>query len=344
MKECPKNFEALTGDEIVDCVENILITHGKKALELARKEVLQEKVESTQVQEALQYFMTKYWGDVTRPALMSLICEAVGGNSERLTPISASIILISGAVDIHDDIIDKSETKNSRQTVFGKFGNDIALLVGDALYFKGFTLLYQAIEKGFQPEVCSFILDTIKTTFFDMGDAEACELKLRGKYDVSPEEYIRISTKKAADVEAYAKISAVLGGGTPKQVNDFSEFGRLLGTTLILRDDLLDLIDFKELTHRIHEEHLPLPMLYALQNPIFAPKLKSIITQQIITEKDADELLEIIEKSESFKKYRTVLEKLTEQSLKYLNEVQNRKNELELITKSILLPLDDLKI
>jgi len=344
MKEYPKSFEELTGDEIVDCVENILITHGKKALDLARNEVLHEKVESTQIQEALHYFITKYWGDVTRPALMSLICEAVGGNSERLTQISASIILISGAVDIHDDIIDKSKTKNSRQTVLGKFGSDIALLVGDALYFKGFTLLYQAIEKDFQPEVCSFVLETIKTTFFDMGDAEACELKLRGKYDVSPEEYIRISTKKAADVEAYAIISAVLGGGTPNQVNDFGKFGRLLGTILILRDDLLDLIDFKELTHRIYEEHLPLPMLYALQNPTSAPKLKSIISQQTIIENDVDELLEIIEKSGSFKKYRNLLENLTEQSLKYISEIQNRKNELELITKSILLPLDDLKI
>jgi geranylgeranyl pyrophosphate synthase len=219
----------------------------------------------------------------------------------------------------------------------------MALLVGDALYFKGFTMLYRAVEKGLTPEVCSFVLETIKDTFFDMGDAEACELKFRGKYDVSPEEYIRVSTKKAADAEAYAKISAVLGGGTQKQVNDFARYGRLLGTILILRDDLLDMIDFEELRHRIQGEHLPLPILYALQNPEYGPTIKSILSQQTLTEKNLDDLLDIIDVSGSFKEYRRVMEKLTKQSLKYLN-VQNRKNELELITKSILLPLDDLKI
>ena len=76
---------------------------------------------------------------LTRPALFSLVCEAVGGDPDITMPIAISITLISGAIDIHDDIIDQSKTKGDQPTVFGKFGKDIALLVGDALMFKGFT-------------------------------------------------------------------------------------------------------------------------------------------------------------------------------------------------------------
>ena len=62
-------------------VQGIFETRGRKALEMARKTVLEEKIESKEVREALKYFMTEYWHDVARPALLSLVCEAVGGDT-----------------------------------------------------------------------------------------------------------------------------------------------------------------------------------------------------------------------------------------------------------------------
>ena len=64
--------------------------------------------------------MTQYWHDVTRPALLSLICEAVCGDPYITTPIGVSMTLISGGIDIHDDIVDQSKSKGPQQTVYGK--------------------------------------------------------------------------------------------------------------------------------------------------------------------------------------------------------------------------------
>ena len=168
MEKNKESLNELSGDEMAEQAEKLLEERGKEALEMARNEVLQEQFESKEVQEALGYFMTEYWHDVTRPALMSLVCEAVGGNSDKVTPVAVSMILISGAIDIHDDIIDESKTKGSRPTVLGKFGRDTALLIGDALLFKGFTLLSKAIEKGLSREKVSLIITIIKETFFKL--------------------------------------------------------------------------------------------------------------------------------------------------------------------------------
>jgi geranylgeranyl pyrophosphate synthase len=342
MEKNEESLKELSGDEMVEQVEKLLEERGKEALEIARNEILQEKVESKEVQEALTYFMTEYWHDVTRPALMSLVCEAVGGDPDRAKPVAVSMILISGAIDIHDDIIDESKTKGSRPTVLGKFGRDIALLVGDALLFKGFTLLYKAIEKGVSIEKASLILNIIKETFFKLGDAEACELRFRGRQDITPDEYIHVVKKKAADVEAYTRISAILGDGSPGEVEVFGKFGGLLGMIIILRDDLLDMINFEELVHRINREHLPLPILYALQNPKFKSTLNSTLLKKEITEGDAETILNVTEKAEGFKRFQTIMEEMAKEMLQLLTIIKNRKNKLILIVKSILLPLDEL--
>ena len=49
--------------------------------------------------------------------------------------------MIAAAFDIHDDIMDNSKRKHDHMTVFGKFGSEISILLGDAFLIKGLTLL-----------------------------------------------------------------------------------------------------------------------------------------------------------------------------------------------------------
>ena len=258
--------ESSNRDEILQEMQKIFNCRGKDALELARKIVAEEELESKEVKEALTYFMNEYWNDVTRPALISLFCEAVGGDPKTAVHVSVPLILISGAVDIHDDLIDQSKIKGSRETVYGKFGKNVALLVGDALLMKGFTELYKAAQNGISEKKISEISNLIKQTFFELGDAEALEFRFRNRVDVAPEDYLPVIRKKSADVEGYARIGAILGGGSDKEINDLGEYGRLLGMLVILRDEMIDMLDPEEVIHRIKHEHLSLVILYALQN------------------------------------------------------------------------------
>jgi len=327
----------ISQEEITEQLLKLLEERGKKALELARKTVLEEKIESKEVQEALKYFMTEYWHDVTRPALLSLVCEAVGGDPDITTPIAISMTLISGAIDIHDDIIDQSETKGSRPTVFGKFGKDMALLVGDALLFKGFNLLYKAVEKGVPAEQIAVISDIIKRTFFELGDAEALELQFRGRTDVTPEDYLCVVRKKAADVEAYTRISAIVGGGSGEEIEALGEYGRLLGMLVILRDDMIDMLDLEETIHRIKKEHLSLVIVYALQNPEMNSILCSLL-KKTITLKDAEKLSTFVDKAGGFIHMEECMNKLAEEAYIKIEKIKYNKKYLALLVQGMLLP------
>jgi geranylgeranyl pyrophosphate synthase len=67
------------------------------------------------------------WNDTTRPGVLALAYEAVGGKAEEVVPLQTAMLFIDAAMDIHDDIIDKSIIKGSKETLYGKFGEETAL-------------------------------------------------------------------------------------------------------------------------------------------------------------------------------------------------------------------------
>jgi len=333
VKSNPNEQKPLTKKETMKQVQKLLEERGSKALEMARKTVLEEKIECKEIKEALRYFMTEYWNDLARPTLLSLVCEAVGGDPKLTNSVAVPMTLISGAMDIHDDIIDESKVKRKRSTVFGKFGRNITLLTGDALMFKGLILLSQLLE-NIPNDKRKAILETIEEMFFQLGDAEALELQFRRRLDVRPEEYLRVVRKKAADVKAHALIGAILGDGTKREIGTFGEYGRFLGMLIILRDDLRDSMDLLEMQHRLENEHLPLPVLYAAEeNRIL---IGSVIQKNTIVDEDAKTIIEIAKKSGGLVKLRKIMKELAENSSASLDAIKGDKGALKLLIYSML--------
>jgi len=291
---------------------------GKKALEMARRAVLEEtnRIESDDVREAMRYFIRDYWHDLARPTLLSVCCETVGGDPAKTTPFAVSLTVLSGGIDIHDDIIDGSKRKHGKVTIYGKFGKDIALLVGDALLFKGFTLLHEACA-DIQKAKAKKIMETVKGLFYELGDAEALELMLRGCWHIRLEKYLRIIENKAADVEAHARIGAILGSASSAEEKNLAQYGRLLGMIIIIRDDIADLLDKQELKHRIRKEHLPLPLIYALEGE-----------QNLIPRPSAEELLNRfnIEIKNGIKQAQILIRKLYNEAFRYIKGFRDRRS------------------
>jgi len=329
--------ETTNQEEITEQLLKLLQERGEDGLELARKTILDEKIDSKEVREALDYFMNEYWHDFTSSALLSLVCEAVGGDPKITTPVAISLTLISGAIDIHDDIIDQSKNKGTRPTVYGKFGKEIALLVGDALLFKGFTVLYDAVDKGVPAEKIAAITNIINKTFFELGNAEALELQFRGRTDVTPEEYLWVVRKKGADLEAYTRISAILGDASEEEIDALGEYGRLLGMLIILRDDMIDMLDPEETIHRIQKEHINIAILYALQNPKMNSEIRSIL-KKAITPKNAKKLATLVDKAGGFARIDAHMNKLAKDASVKIEKAKYNKKHLTLLIRGMLLP------
>jgi geranylgeranyl pyrophosphate synthase len=270
---------------------DLMIKRGAKGLEVARQIMKKEEIPSEPLKSAVDYFMVN-WDDVVHPALLSLSCEAVGGNPETALDVAVAFVFLAGGADLHDDIIDESKVKDSKPTVYGKFGKELTVLAGDALLFKGLYTLHEACNK-LPKEQKESILQLTKQAFYGISSAEAQETRLRKKVDVAKEYLDMIKTKSAVS-EATTKIGATLGNGTAEEISLLGDFGKNFGVLFALRDEFIDILDFKEFASRRETECLPLPIQFALRNQEKRDEISRLIGKVKLTKKDAEKLYDLV--------------------------------------------------
>lgn len=309
--------------KLMEKVKKLLEERGRKAYEVAKEEILSEEIEYEPVRDALQYFI-ELWHNFQHPALLSLTCESVGGEPEDTTFIGAALVLLTGAADVHDDIIDQSENKGSKPTVFGEFGRDIALLVGDALLLKGFTLLSKACE-DLPKKQEETIINLVRKGFFEIGIAEAKEASFKGNWDLAPEEYSDIIRMKAAISDVTAQIGAIVGGGSLEEIEALGKYGRTLGILATIRDDYIDVFEPDEVKNRAENECLPLPVLYAFRDEKVKNKIISVLKKGELGEDDAYVIVETIAKTQDMQMLREEIRIFLENGVKYLKFIGNQK-------------------
>lgn len=267
----------------------MLEKEGLKGWNYAKEVILSQETRSPQLREVMNYITEQ--PDFFRPAVTSLCSQAVGGSSEITVPTSASLILLGKAIGVHDDVIDDLKVRNQRRTAFGKFGKEMALILSDVLLFKAFTLLRRNIEMGIPYRAANNILDTIDHIWFEQAEGEVLEIQSRRQTDLTPEKCLAKIRMRASEMEAIARIGGVLGGGSKKEIEASGEYGRCVGTASLLRDELIDLLELDTFRHRIENESLPLPLIYALQNDKMRSKVGPIISKPELAREDLRAIL-----------------------------------------------------
>jgi len=320
----------MSDKKLMEKVKRLLEERGRKAYEVAKEQILNEEIEYEPVRDALEYFIEELWHNFQHPALLSLACESVGGKPEDTTFIGAALVLLTGAADIHDDIIDQSEIKGSKPTVFGKFGRDIALLVGDALLLKGFILLSKACEV-LPKKQGETIINLVREAFFEIGIAEAKEASFKGNWDLAAEEYLDIIRMKAAIADVSARIGAIVGGGSASEIEALSRYGRTLGILATIRDDYIDVFEPEEIKNRAENECLPLPVLYAFRDKKVKNRIIGVLQKRELGEDDAYVIVETIAETQDMQTLREEIRVFLENGVKYLKIIGNQKvnNTLE---------------
>jgi len=306
-----------------------------KSLRMAKDTVLRMKVESREINEAIKHYI-RNWNDYVHPGLMSIACEAVGGNPDEAVPMQVVMLILTAAADIHDDIIDESKTKYRKPTVFGKFSKDIALLVGDAFLLRGMTFLNE-IKNQIPETKANAVWNIILSRFFELGDAEAIEVSVRGNIDVSPEEYLRILERKASIFEAYMRIGALIGGGDQDAVDLLGNYGKTLGILLSIREDVIDTFEPDELQNRMKNECLPLPILYAFKNPLIKKSILNYLSKPKISNNDAERIVDIVFDEKNVEMLKSKIEDMVEQASENIAVLENEKlkSQLDTLTRGI---------
>ena len=312
---------------------NELQKRSSECNELVRSTFRSEKIEYADLRKALEHYFS-YWNDFTHPGLFSIAFEAAGGKSNRALRPQAAIAMIAAGFDIHDDIIDKSIQKHNYQTVFGKYGQDLALLLGNAFMINGLTLLELSILH-LPAEVSTAIVETIKKCLFEVGNAHALELGFKGSSTVSARKYLKILEMKAASVEADMHIAALLASGKSEESEILRDYGRILGLLATLREEFVDIYDVAELKRRVRRETLPVPLMLATE---VRKKIMEKFMKTRLDQKDVETLMNLVFECEPVSELKKRMGRLCLEAQSLADRVKIRKSRdiLKRLARSML--------
>jgi len=317
----PQSSEKSRQKQLAKQIQQLLDERGADTLKNVQGAILEEKIESPEIQEALKYFLSCRRGFLVRPMLISLGCEAVGGRTDLIPEVATPLVLMSGGMDIHDDIIDNQKTQESRPTVFGKFNRDVALLTGDALLFKGLISWHRLADRRLPIRTFMKMTQMLDEAFFEVGDGEALELTFERRLDIDPTQYLHVVGKKAADIGVLLQIGAMLGKGSQDQIEALGKYGRSLGTLWVLSDDIVDIFDFSEMKRRISKGCLPLPLICAAKDPKAKLRIETILSRKPMSGRDHKRLMRVILDAEGLELIKRTMKNLAEKAMKEIENV-----------------------
>jgi geranylgeranyl pyrophosphate synthase len=281
-------------------IDSIVKERGRTVVDRFR-ETIASNITDKKMLAALNY-VTGYWSDYLRPALSSFSCEAVGGNPNTALSIGMMLTSIDAGVSIHDDILDRTTKKRFRHTVLGKFGLDSALLVGDLLIVKGWSMIGELIRTSQNPSLIGELTKTYSDSLVEMCEAQFFEVECRKNLCSDPIAFTEALCKGNAGIKACMELSAMLAGGTETEIPALSNAGKNMALLFALKDEVRDTLNLEGyLVHRLRFESAPLPVLLAAGSSSQRRlQLESIIKKNVFSSADIKEVMSLCLESKAF--------------------------------------------
>ena len=202
-------------------------------------------------------------GKRLRPALLLLLCGALGYKGEQRLNLAAVVEFIHTATLLHDDVVDESTLRRGRETANEAFGNPASVLVGDFLYSRAFQMMVDAGDMR--------IMRTLAEATNVIAEGEVQQLMNMHDASLSEEDYVRVIRSKTAKLfEASARLAALLSQSPPEVEAACADYGQALGTAFQVIDDVLDYDGDvaemgKNLGDDLREGKVTLPLIIAMQ-------------------------------------------------------------------------------
>lgn len=184
-------------------------------------------------------------GKRVRPILAIAAAEALGGTAEDVFPLACGLECIHTYSLIHDDLpaLDNDDYRRGRLTNHKVFGEANALLAGDALLTFAFELMGDARHwTHFVPERVVQVIHEVASAIgtFGMIGGQVVDLQMEGQdIDLPALQYIH-AHKTGALIRTSVRSGAILGGGSPAEIEALTNYGTHIGLAFQIMDDILD--------------------------------------------------------------------------------------------------------
>ena len=175
-------------------------------------------------------------GKRIRPTLLLLACEAFGGALQDALPAASAVEMFHNFTLLHDDIMDNAEVRRGKPSVYASWGNNVAILSGDAMMIYSYKLLSEV-----PADKLARIMDIFTTMALQVCEGQQYDMDFENRQKVSVVEYMTmIELKTSVLLAGSAMIGAVLGGASEEDCRRIYRYALELGLAFQLQDDLLD--------------------------------------------------------------------------------------------------------
>jgi heptaprenyl diphosphate synthase len=238
--------------------------------------------------------------------LFTLLGAQMGPRPEADDVITAAAVveLIHLATLYHDDVMDDATMRRGAPSANSRWDNSVAILTGDFLFAHASRLV---ADLG--PEAVRIIAET----FAELVTGQMRETRGPRPDDDPVEHYLTVIAEKTGSLIATAgRYGGMFSGCTPEQVESLRRFGAVIGTAFQISDDIIDITSPADSSGKtpgtdLREGVLTLPMLYALQDPAAADRLRVLLAGPITDDAEVAEALDLLRSSPGLERAREVL-------------------------------------
>ncbi|HEY7125104.1 MAG TPA: polyprenyl synthetase family protein [Ktedonobacterales bacterium] len=199
---------------------------------------------------------------------------------DKLLLVGVAFEMVHLATLIHDDIIDHAATRRNIPTVNARWGEGVAILLGDYLFARTAGIIADLNDT----RVIRLFSDTVATVC----EGTILETITAGQVEVSLDTYLeRISRKTACLMAACCKGGAIVSNMTTEQADALYNFGLNLGIAFQVVDDVLDYTGSDESVGKpvgndLRQGLVTSPLIYALQqqNNGHAERVRQVLSSK----------------------------------------------------------------
>lgn len=229
-----------------------------------------------------------------------------------------SIELLHDFMLVHDDIIDKSDTRRGKPSMHKMFSNylagfkklkfngqDLAIVVGDVMYAMAIDTFLSIKENSLRKEKAlrKFIEAAMYT-----GSGEFIELicGIKNINNISKEDIYKIYKYKTAHYTFACPLSigAILAGANDNEIKKISQYGAYLGNAFQIKDDILGMFEEESKTGKsaladLQEAKKTILIWHAYNysSPKNKSQIHKIMSKELITQKDLHKMRSIVKDS-----------------------------------------------
>jgi geranylgeranyl diphosphate synthase type II len=183
-------------------------------------------------------YILQLGGKRLRPALVLMGYNLFREDLEKALPAAFSIELFHNFTLMHDDIMDNAPLRRGQPTVHERYNRNTGILSGDAMLILAYQYL---MSTAADEKVRTNAIKIFNRCAIEVCEGQQMDMDFENRTDVSISEYLKmIELKTAVLLGAALEIGAIVAAAKPEDAQHLYEFGRNLGISFQLQDDILD--------------------------------------------------------------------------------------------------------